>query len=59
MVIIQELVFLGKGLQDIQVFLLGQKIQVIDLVSLFDTRIDHHIPLVIDDGIQFLGRQSE
>ena len=60
--VVEVLVFLGKGFQNVQILVFREKRVEVFLVSfwhLCNAFVDHHIPLVVDDLVKLLGRDSE
>src|SRR5690606_314315 len=60
--VLQVLVLGGDGLQYVQVLLLGKEVQLLDLLpfgTFGDTGLYDHIPFVVDDHVQFLGRKPQ
>ena len=59
---VQVLVFLGKGLEDVEVFFLGQEIVHRELAVLRpfgNARLNDDVTLVVDDLIQLLRREAQ
>ena len=57
--VVQHLVFLRQGVDDVQILLLSQEVEFLDAVGFLDTGLDDHILLIIDDGVELLGRNAE
>ena len=60
--VIQVLVLLAHGLQDVQVLLFRQEVEVLHSVPFLvhgRTGLDHHVPLVVDDLVELLGGQAQ
>ncbi len=58
-VIRQLLVLLGEGGQNIEILLFGEGLQALHAGLFGSTGIDHHIAFVIDDRLQFFGRDTQ
>ena len=59
---VQVLVLLGKGLEDVEVFFLGQEIVYRELAvlrSFGNARLNDDVTLVVDDLIQLLRREAQ
>ncbi|MPN26654.1 hypothetical protein SDC9_174079 [bioreactor metagenome] len=56
--IFQEVVILGERIQQVEVFFLAQQVFFSYFVFKY-ARLDHHIPFVIDDRVQFFGRNTQ
>jgi len=57
--VIKMLVLLRKRLEDLEILLFREEIHIVDAVSCLHTGIDHHVTFVVDDHVEFLGRQTE
>ena len=63
MTVLEHLVFAGQTVNDVKVFLLGEKVELghgllgIELCG--GSGIDHDITLVVDHGVELLGGESE
>ncbi len=57
--LIEVLVFGRNSFHDVEIFLLGKKVEIGYAVVGFDAGVDHHITLVINNGVEFFGLQSE
>ena len=53
------LVLLGKGLQDVQVFLLCEKVTGVLALVHTESGLDDHVTLIIYDALEFLGTHAE
>src|SRR5690606_32433620 len=58
-IIIKQLVFFWKFVQNIQILVLCQKVQVLQSVFRFDPRVYHGITLIVNNLVKLLGRQSQ
>ena len=60
--VVQVLVFLREGLEDVEVFFFGQEIihrKLAVLRSFGNARLNDYVSLVVDDLIQLLGREPQ
>ena len=58
----QVLVLRRQGFQDVQVFLFCEEVHLLQLLpvgALGDTRLNDHIPLVVDDHVELLGGKPQ
>ena len=60
--VIEHLILSGQFVQDIQILLLGEKVQLIAAKCTLlspNTRVDYNVTLVIYDRIKLLGRNTQ
>ena len=57
--VVEGLVALREGCQDIEILLLGECRQTLDALFRSGSGVDHHVALVVDDGFELLGGDPE
>src|SRR5690606_1091830 len=61
-IVFQVLIFLRKGVKNIQIFLLCKEVHLFKLLTFqafCNTCLNNHIPFIVYDHIKFLGWQSK